>query len=347
MTTRAARILSIVGATLGTVAAGTAHAQAPVPGDEMRVTSKMEMAGMAMPARTYNVCMPRNRPADSGPADQPENCQLLEASSSGNTTRFRLRCTGEMEGEMTGETTTTATGYRQRMTMAADGQTMVMTQDAEKTGKECDAAEMERKMNAMMAKAEADSAKMMKEICAGSAKEVSQVPTFFGADATCKDPADVKTLCGNVRTPKGYYRLYDAKTAKLFGNEPAGVKALESACALKGPAPLKEELCGQAEGKRWWNFLAKECPVQAQALAAKECAGRDFTALQGSPYAGFCGAMGTGTPAAGDAEGDALADGSAPPAPAAPAGNEAQNAAQKAADKAKRGFKSLRDKVGF
>jgi hypothetical protein len=347
MTTRAALILSIFGATLGAVAAGTAHAQAPVPGDEMRVTTKMDMGGMSMPATTSTVCMPRTARAEDGPLDRPENCQMLDFSTSGNTTRFRMRCSGEMEGEMTGETTTTPKGYTTRMTMQAEGRTMVTTQDAEKTGKECDAAEMERKMNAMMAKAEADSAKMMKEICAGSAKEVSQVPTFFGPDATCKDPADVKTLCGNVRTPKGYYRLYDAKTAKLFGNEPAGVKALESACALKGPAPLKEELCGQAEGKRWWNFLAKECPVQAQALAAKECAGRDFTALQGSPYAGFCGAMGTGTPAAGDAEGDALADGSAPPAPAAPAGNEAQNAAQKAADKAKRGFKSLRDKVGF
>lgn len=343
MTTRAALILAF----LGTVAAGASHAQAPVPGDEMRVTTRMDMGGMSMPATTSTVCMPRSVTAEDGPVDRPENCQMVDFSSSGNTTRFRMRCTGEMEGEMEGETTTTPKGYKTRMTMQAEGRTMVTTQEAEKTGKECDAAEQERKMKAMMAKAEADSAKVMAEICARGAKEVSQVPTFFGKDATCKNPADLKTLCTSVRTPKGYYRLYDAQTAKMYGNEPAGVKALESSCALKGPAPLKEELCGQAEVKRWWNFLAKECPVQAQVVASRECAGRDFTALQGSPYAGFCGAMGTGSPAAGDAEGDALADGSAPPAPAAPAENEAQNAAQKAADKAKRGFKSLRDKVGF
>lgn len=318
MTTRAALVLSI----LGTVAAGSSHAQAPVPGDELRVTSKMEMGGMSMPARTYTVCVPRNRPADAGPADRPENCQLLESSSSGNTNRFRLRCTGEMEGEMSGETTTTANGYKTRMTMTAEGTTMVTTQEAEKTGKECDAAEMERKVNAMMATATAESAKMLKETCARNASDVTSLPMFFGKDAMCTDPADVKTLCTSVRTPKGYYRAFDPQTATMYGLEPGTVKDLESACGVTGPA-LKTDLCGQAEGKGWWNFLARECPVQAEALAAKECAGRDFTALAGTKYAGFCGAMGTGSPAA------------------------EQNAARKAADKAKRGFKSLRDKVGF
>jgi hypothetical protein len=52
-----------------------------------------------------------------------------------------------------------------------------------------------------------------------------------------------------------------------------------------------EAACVKADPLRSADFIVDHCPARAQTIAGQQCAGRDFTALQGSPYAGFCGKM--------------------------------------------------------
>ena len=53
--------------------------------------------------------------------------------------------------------------------------------------------------------------------------------------------------------------------------------------------------CDLADPRQDGDFLVGSCPAQAQAAAAAHCAGRDFTALRSSPYAGFCSRFAAGS----------------------------------------------------
>lgn len=312
-------------------------AQAPTPGDEYRISTSMAMKGMALPSSTETVCVPRDRKPEEGPIDRDPGCQVAEIRTTGNTTRFRMICTGENKGEMTGETTTRPDGYDTRMTMNTEGREMTITSQGRKTGKSCDASAMERKLAAMEAEGRKQQAQVAEQVCNDTAKAVGSSALFFGPDGLCAAPKYRQAFCQNARTARGYEALY-GPNARNLQNDPALLPAIEAGCGVKAAA-LKDELCRNGERDRTWGFLVRNCPAQAEPLAARECAGRDFTALQGSPYQGFCAAFASGGDGEGDGSGDA--------GPGAPPADAAADKPESVQDKAKRGFKSLRDRVGF
>ena len=85
-----------------------ASAQAIQPG-QWDITSRMEMAGMAMPPTTIQQCI-RDGSLESVVPEMP-NCAVTSRSASGNTVRWSVRCqqggmnmTGDGEMTIRGET---------------------------------------------------------------------------------------------------------------------------------------------------------------------------------------------------------------------------------------------------
>ena len=109
-------------------AAGAVSAQTMQPG-LWEITSRMEMAGMAMPPVTTQQCIRDANPESAVP--QVPNCTVTSRSASGNTVRWSMRCqqggtnmTGN--GEMTIQGATSE-GVMQ-MTLDEGGQRQQMTQ---------------------------------------------------------------------------------------------------------------------------------------------------------------------------------------------------------------------------
>ena len=51
---------------------------------------------------------------------------------------------------------------------------------------------------------------------------------------------------------------------------------------------LAPKHCADADPNRSSRFLVQHCADRARALAAQQCEGRGYTAMQSSPYRGFC-----------------------------------------------------------
>src|SRR5664279_6088299 len=93
------------------------------------ITMKMEMPGMAMPARTQRMCLEKSAGDDSYVPKQ-ENCRTVESKRSGNKLIYKMVCEGKNAMTINGEMTFVEGGYdgRMHMTGKADGQAMDMTQ---------------------------------------------------------------------------------------------------------------------------------------------------------------------------------------------------------------------------
>jgi hypothetical protein len=335
-------------ALLPLVVSQVASAQAPTPGDRWRTTMSMEMMGMKMPGTTNEVCTPRN--STESPVQPDKDCTISNRKRVGNTESFDMACTGKdaMSGrmEMTQES---PSRWRGKMVVNSKEGEMTMNYSGEKLPGECDASELERKMNQMKAQGDA---RMARE-CLNAAKPESLNPMLFvGAAAmACTDAASRKSYCESARTYRGYASV---ASYQRLGSSPMykGVEAAsyKSVVADTGklcgfnPETVRTQLCGTAQGKKEWKYLAEVCPEISAPLAQRECAGRDFTTPVSPPFVDFCSAYaaaGRGASPAGPASagGDdpAASPGSASTASqGGQAGNESADAeAEKSTDKAK------------
>ena len=292
-----ARLHSLcLAALLPLVLSPIASAQAPTPGDRWRTTMSMEMGGMKMPGMSNEICAPRD--AIPEPAPQ-EDCVISNRKRVGNTESFDMVCTGKnrMSGrmEMTQES---PSRWRGKMMAKTDDGEMTMSYTGDKLPGECDASEMERKMNKLKAQGDA----MLAKECASAAKPESLNPMLFvgaaaAAGSGCKDAASRKTYCESARTYRGYSGVasYQRLSASPMykGAEAASYKAvLADTGKLCGfsPETVRTQLCGTAQGKKEWKYLAEECAEISKPLAQRECAGRDFTTPVSPPYVDFCSA---------------------------------------------------------
>ncbi len=94
--------------------------------DLWEMTSKMDMPGMAMPAVTHTVCIPKNDPYKPEKGPDEKNCEMTDIKFSGNTTHWKMRCTGRDAMEGSGEMTRTADAMKGSMKLSM--QNMQMTQ---------------------------------------------------------------------------------------------------------------------------------------------------------------------------------------------------------------------------
>ncbi len=289
-----ARLRSLcLAALLPLVVSQAAFAQAPTPGDKWRTTMSMEMEGMKMPGISTEICAPKNATPEP---EQQENCTISNRKRVGNTESFDMVCSGKepmtARMEMTQES---PTRWRGKMQMKSKDGDTTMSYSGEKLPGECDASEMERKMNKMMADGDAAAAKQ----CLESAK-TGQSIFFIGEPVMCKDAASVKAYCSFAQTSSGYNAL--ARTQRGGARVYKGAEAAQYRTILAStgklcsfsPETVRTQYCSTARSKEDWTFFAEECPELAKPLAKAQCAGRNFTTPVDPPFVKFCGAWSAG-----------------------------------------------------
>lgn len=266
-------MLTLLGA-VGLHAAGT---------DELwEMSSAMEMMGMKMPATKTTFCLAKggDYQPDAGP---DKNCTVSDMKSSGNTSRWKMHCTGKdaMDGE--GEMTRTTDGMNQTIKMTMGKDTMTMVGVGKRIGS-CDAAANKKKMQDTIA---ADHTKMCADQVENTYKRGgydAKIPELWSRPAQCA--ASKPTLCEKAR---GFVNngSYDEYTVYATGK---GWVAGE--CGIKLEA-RRVELCKKAVSDKHNPFIKDSCPVEAKALSdeyAKNCQGfgRDYTADLARPNAKQC-----------------------------------------------------------
>jgi hypothetical protein len=210
--------------------------------------------------------------------------------------------------------------------MVSDEGTMTMTMDSEKVGGACDAAELERRMNRLLAKVESDTAAMRAAQCADGIKQIRQSPAnvastsylFIGMGAgagsavppTCTDATQKKEWCAAVGSRPGFRSLsrsdrdverqnaamrQSGATGASMG-QPVLLRAM-SACGLARDVAsietYRKKLIDSAEAEADWGFfLAEASAERSDAIGKANCTGRAFTEAKDPRYQDFCARWG-------------------------------------------------------
>ncbi|WP_157995312.1 DUF3617 domain-containing protein [Peristeroidobacter soli] len=268
--------------------AGTSLALAQgIEGEKWKVTNQMQMGGMSMPGQTSEIC--KQPGDDSAPVRTDDSCQIYDNKRVGNVQSFKMRCTGENAAEGSAQLTYMGPDhYKGKMEITSGGETMVMNYEGQKVGK-CDGSEvnfMAKKIQADAERQQKLAEQQMKQRCHEMAAEAND-PFFL---AQCKDPADKRTYCDAVRKPENFRRLsQQERRAARFNPNDARAKPLTESARACGFSLEQERdsMCKLAEQKNDLNYIATECPTLAAGLAAQQCAGRRYTAIN-ERYRSFC-----------------------------------------------------------
>lgn len=272
--------------------AGTSVALAQgIEGEKWKVTNSMQMGGMSMPGQTSEICKQPDADKEQPPIRTDDSCQIYDMQRNGNVQSFKMRCTGEDKVEGSAQLTyINPDHYKGRMEMTTGGETMVMNYEGQKLGK-CDGTEVNFVVKKLMADAERTEKEMQRQQaqrCREMAAE-AEGPAFL---LQCKDPADKRTYCEAVRKPENFRRLAQEERRRQrvssIPNDPSNKPLAESArlCGFS----LEQErdaMCKIAEQKNDLSFIATECGVMAAGIAAQQCAGRRYTAIN-ARYRSFC-----------------------------------------------------------
>lgn len=269
--------------------AGTslALAQGTPEGEKWKITNSMQMAGMSMPGMSNTICQQPG--GESAPIKTEENCEIYDMKRSGNVQSFKMRCTGKNAAEGTAEFTYLSPDhYKGKMEVTTQGETMVMSYEGQKLGK-CDGSETNIQAKKMVAEGERQKKQaeaQMAEHCHDLAAK-AEGPSFLNA---CKDPADKRVYCEAVKKHDNFKRLAEQeRMAARTNNSDPNAKPLTESARVCGFAieTEREGLCRSADQAGNLDFIASQCPVQAEALAAAQCAGRRYTAIA-ERYRNFC-----------------------------------------------------------
>lgn len=292
-----------------------APAAAAEKGTWWEMTTAMEMVGMpfAMPATTIKVCQPDGDWKRPPEGRQDKDCVMKDVSTSGNTMRWRMVCTGEERMEGDGEMTRTADAFSGRTHLKSRQGEMNMKMKGRRLGGACDPQELQRKAEAQAERHQAQAREAQSQADAAQAQQCEtaiqemQVMAIAGSHPQCKEPRHQAAFCARARTEAGYLKLAaQGEMEKMSNGAVPGPRAAAKACGLELDE-VRRGLCAEAARRESLAFLASTCPAEAKALARRECAGRDYTAMAGSRYRDFCARV------AGDRL-EAGADDAAPPA---------------------------------
>jgi hypothetical protein len=321
---------------------------APDSGDRYRVTTKMQMAGMSMPAgKPVEVCTARAKPVSEQAIPKDKDCDVQNFRIEGSKASYHIVCTGKNAMTGDGEMETLPDGYRGSMKAQVQGQQITMSYEGQRIGG-CDYASESPEA---MGKA------MTAQACEAQVTSIVSHAMYVGPKAVC--PTYKAKFCANVN--RTFAQAEDpshfAESDRTFGGEAweavegcGGSRAaiLAKAC---GRAESNGEFdfvgdycpdlvprhCADADPNRNGRFLVQHCAERARSLAAQQCEGRGYTAMQSSPYRGFCNSYAAERLRArnADAQSSSAHDAAAPPA-------------GEAAKKASLGdrFKALKERIG-
>lgn len=212
--------------------------------DELwEISNAMEMQGMSMPSSTQRSCLAKNQAYKPAPEDK--NCKVSDVRVSGNKTSWKMRCTGRDAMEGDGVMTKTATTLNGVMNMRTQGEQMTMKMSGRIVGK-CDYAAEQKKLNAMVAGAQAQQ-----------------------ADALAQSREIQRKSCEDARKSASSYSGYEGY--KQF----EGSKEMNSyfaKCKINLEANRKQ-LCAKATLNER-GFAKSYCPDEYAAMKIQHCTGR-------------------------------------------------------------------------
>jgi Protein of unknown function (DUF3617) len=110
-------------------------------GEMWQQTMSMEMAGMSMPPRSMQLCVPAGKADEAlskpqGPG-MGDNCSVQDAKREGNKYSAKFICTGKQAVQGTVESIVEGDHAKTTMTVQMNGQTMTMKTDSQKLGTPC------------------------------------------------------------------------------------------------------------------------------------------------------------------------------------------------------------------
>lgn len=278
----------------------TTAVAAPDSGDRYRVTTKMQMAGMSMPGKPVEVCTARANPVSEQAVPKDKDCEVQNFRIEGSKASYHIVCTGKSAMTGDGEMETLPDGYRGSMKAQVQGQQITMSYEGKRIGS-CDYASESPEA---MGKA------MTAQACEAQLGSIPSYSMYVGPKAAC--PTYKDKFCANVNRTMGQAAdpARFAEADRSFGG--IAWQAVE-ACGSGSRATILAQACARAEGadnldfvgdfcpglapkhcadadpNRHGRFLAQHCAERARSIAAQQCEGRGYTAMQSSPYRTFCG----------------------------------------------------------
>jgi hypothetical protein len=285
-------IWKLAAAALGLLAAPAISA---AQGDDelWEMTTRMEMPGMpvAMPARTYQMCIPKGSQQDQTmPKDPESDCKTVESKTSGNKTTFKMVCNGKNQMTMTGETIRTGDTIETKSHMTFEGKRakeMTQTTTGKRVGT-CDAAQAEAEAAQARAETQARISEAQAGMCYRVAESLDWKSFREGQQCSSKKAA----LCEEVDKLRQPEQLKLAKmirptwkdAAKFCGQKPEEIEA----AAAQAEEEANTAVCQSALDKGE-TVPVKRCESFAIAHASQICGGREFTgASWGSELHNFC-----------------------------------------------------------
>ena len=261
-------------------------ASALAAGDDesWEMSVKMDMPGMAMPPMKHTSCLPKGgayKP-DSGPKDK--NCQMTDVKVSGNTTSWKMQCSGKEPMTGSGEMTRTADTMNGTMKMNMQGMQMTQVMSGRRIGN-CDAAGEKKKMDDKVAGIIGDSCKQQVEMAVKTGGYETRMPDAFNKKELCL--ASKPDLCEKARAFITGYDQY-AVYAKSRG-------WVVAECGIDLNAK-RAPLCKSAVAEKKNPFIRDYCPAEAKAFRddyARNCQGfgRGYTADAAHPKAKLCSSL--------------------------------------------------------
>jgi hypothetical protein len=305
MTFRIASAVALAGLALSFAAPSLA--QKTVPGEMWRQTMSMEAAGMKMPGRTSEICVPIGKAAESlaRPQDN-DKCEMSDMKSTANGFSATMRCAGKEPMEGTIDSRTEGNTVKSRMQMKMNDMSMTMNSESTKLGAACQAKDWSTYKPPVVA---AQPQPQMPDTCSMAVDQmkksssISNMVTFYaGKDAQCAKHASFKTYCSAVQTPAGFYDLSKHEKSMAIvkeGRDNPSVQPLTysmQACGLGQGKPaidaLRTKMLASAESQGAWDFMIAEgndATFQTLGnIAKRECTGRSYTSAANSKYLGLC-----------------------------------------------------------
>ncbi len=270
-------------------------------GTRWEVTTSINAMGMSIPGQVTQACSTgAHQDQPLPPESKQNNCSYSLLSQTGNTAKYAIKCGGDHPMDGTGEMTYASDHYTGKFNMNSGAQGQVaMTFEGKKMGA-CTGTEANNpaKMNAIKQQAAAGQAQYsqaMAQSCKLQAEDGARPYPFMDALNTgtvqCPDPALKQQYCSRFQTYKPFLNQKDSEAQVRASGVTGTVMATPFSDSLKLCAvtadTVQTKLCSSAEKDGEMEFLVKDCPVQTQAIAARECAGRSYTSVS-AKYRGLC-----------------------------------------------------------
>lgn len=267
----------------------SATALAAQNGERWEYTSKMQSdkaQGFSMPAMTMQMCQEPGWKNPPQGQQQDSECKVKDYQKSGSTMSWRIECPqGKGRGQMTLQGSDSFTGFTEFT--SADGQ-FRMDMTGRKLGS-CDPAIDRTVVNGM----NMPNAQEVQQMQANMNQQMEMANTQTCASAISSMQLMLFTMEGSPcakQKPAFCKRLQTGDGAMQVVAQDAAGENLNQAieyCALPREKVIGAA-CKQAKATKNWEFLADNCKTEADELAQKHCAGRDFTTVYATEYGSFC-----------------------------------------------------------